>query len=208
MGASSLHTCCGVAPDPADIPTASVSASAPISATAPDPASAASTASSTTSPTQAASAKDPPPVPTSTLPRECRANVRSYPDGATVLWNGEKIGATPLYESPVPCGPAKVTFEMRGFESGERSAGPVIGKPAGVFMRLLPLRVPVDVTSTPAGAQILVDGRSMGRTPATITMIGGRESTLVVRLPGYSLWKKKLNPEPPKVDIHADLEKR
>ncbi|MEZ4314211.1 MAG: PEGA domain-containing protein [Polyangiaceae bacterium] len=130
-----------------------------------------------------------------------------YPDGATVLWNREKIGATPPVQSPV-VRPRQSHLRDAGFESGERSAGYVIGKPAGVFMRLLPLRVPVDVTSTPAGAQILVDGRSMGRTPATITMIGGRESTLVVRLPGYSLWKKKLNPEPPKVDIHADLEKR
>lgn len=147
-------------------------------------------------------------VPTSTLPRECRANVRSYPDGASILWNGEPIGPTPLADTPVPCGPARVTFQLRGFETGERSTGAIIGKPAGVFLRLTPARVPVDVTSTPAGAQILLEGRPMGRTPATITMVGPKESKLLLRLTGYKVWTTGVVPEPPRVTIHADLEKK
>ncbi len=147
-------------------------------------------------------------APTSTLPRECRTNVRSYPDGASILWNGEPIGTTPLSDAAVPCGPARVTFQLRGFEAGERSAGPVVGKAAGVFLRLTPVRVPVDITSTPAGAQILIDGRLMGRTPATITMIGPRESKILIRVPGYKPWTRSIIPEQPRSTVHADLEKK
>ena len=145
---------------------------------------------------------------TSDLPRPCRANVRSYPEGATVAWNGDSLGITPLADTPVPCGPAKITFDLRGYALGERSATAVVGKAAGVFLRLAPLRVVVEVTSSPPGAQFLVDTRPMGRTPAKVSLPGLREATLVVTLAGYKPWTTKLTPEPPKVSLHADLERK
>ncbi|MBK8257269.1 MAG: PEGA domain-containing protein [Polyangiaceae bacterium] len=190
----------GRTPEPSGAPVPTQTASAEVASASVRPPAAPPTASATAAPSATT-------LPLSTLPRECRANVRSFPDGATVLWNGENLGVTPLEGAGVPCGSAKVTFQLRGYESGERSAGPVAGKTAGVFLRLTPIRVPVDITSKPAGAQILLDGRSMGRTPATINVIGGKESKLVVRLPGYELWTTKLTPEPPKVEIQAELQK-
>lgn len=182
------------APDPA--PTQSVSSSL---ATAVPPAT--SSPAPSAAPTASAAS-------TSTLPRECRAHVRSYPLGASVSWNGEPIGPTPLSDAPVPCGPARVTFELTGYETGERSAVALAGKPAGAFLRLTPVRIPLDVTSTPPGAYISLEGRSMGRTPATLTLMGPRESTLVLRLTGYQTWTHKITPEPPRVTVHADLQKK
>lgn len=142
------------------------------------------------------------------LPRECKANVRSYPQGAAILWNGEARGNTPLADLAVPCGPAKITFELLGYEHGERSAFAVIGKSSGVFLRLVPVLVPVDVRSTPPSAQILVNGRIVGRTPASIALVGFREATITLVLPGYKSWTNKLTPEPPKLSVQAELEKK
>lgn len=173
------------------------------SSASPPTATATATAAPTASATASASATSEPSAPA--LKRECKANVRSYPPGATVQWNGESIGLSPLGDVPVPCGPAKVTFDLTGYEHGERSAGAVVGKNAGVFLRLVPILVAVAVTSKPPGAQILVDGRTVGRTPASITMTGMREATLVVTLPHYKAFTQKVTPEPPKMSIHADL---
>jgi len=186
-------------------PTTAITASSP----APERTGTSTSAPALTAsaaPTISASATPSAAPSTPLLKRECKANVRSYPTGATVLWNGESIGLSPLQDIPVPCGPAKVTFDLTGYEHGERSAGAVVGKNAGVFIRLVPILVSVDVTSTPPGAQILVDGRTVGRTPSSISMVGMREATLVVTLPRFKPFKQKVTPEPPKLSIHADLQ--
>src|SRR5262249_55111072 len=161
------------------LPTATV---APPASTAPV---------SSAAPSASASSK-------SMIPHECRANIRSYPLGVSILWNGELLGNTPLNETPVPCGPARVTFQLAGYETTERSAGPIVGKASGVFARLTPVPIPLEITSTPPGAQILIEGRSMGRTPTTVTLMGPRESTIALRLPGYQPWTRKFTPELPK----------
>ncbi len=194
---------------PGDSPSAGTAA--PLASSAPAPertgspapipaATAAATASVTAAPTSA------PAIPA--LKRECKANIRSYPQGATILWNGENLGTTPLADMPVPCGPAKVTFDLAGYEHGERSAGAVVGKTAGVFLRLVPTLVPVDVISNPPGAQVLVDGRIVGRTPASISMFAMREATVALALPRYKPWSQKFTPQPPKGTVNAELEHR
>jgi hypothetical protein len=142
------------------------------------------------------------------LPRECKANVRSYPQGAAVGWNGESLGTTPLANVAVPCGRASVTFDVRGYEPGEREAMAMQGKSAGVFMRLAPRLIPIEITSAPPGAQVLVDGRSVGHTPAKLAKVGFKEMKLVVVLPGYLAWTQTVTPEPPSVSVHADLKRK
>lgn len=182
--------------------SAATSAAPPVASTAEPVASAAPSASASASAAPGAATSIPP------LKRECKANVRSYPQGAAVTWNNEALGTTPLADAPVPCGPAKVIFELAGYERGERSAGAVMGKTGGVFLRLSPVLVPVDVTSTPPGAQVLVDGHSMGRTPLSLSMVGVRESTVTLKLPGYKVWNQKVQPQGPKATVHGDLEKK
>ncbi len=192
---------------PSDVPTSGTATPTASSVAAPERTGApvpAATATATATASAAATAA--PSIPA--LKRECKANIRSYPQGAAILWNGDSLGTTPLADTPVPCGPAKVTFDLAGYEHGERSAGAVVGKAAGVFLRLVPTLVPVDVTSTPPGAQVLVDGRTVGRTPASITMFAMREATVAVALPRHKPWSQKFTPQPPKGAVHADLEKK
>ncbi len=192
---------------PAESPSAGTAAPLASSAPAAERTGApAPVPTATASATASASASAAPAIPA--LKRECKANIRSYPQGANILWNGESLGTTPLADMPVPCGPAKVTFDLTGYEHGERSAGAVVGKTAGVFLRLVPTLVPVDVTSTPPGAQVLVDGRTVGRTPASITMFAMREATVAVALPRHKPWSQKFTPQPPKGQVHADLERK
>lgn len=142
------------------------------------------------------------------IPRECKANVRSYPQGAAVMWNQEALGTTPLADVAVPCGPAKVQFDVRGYVHGERRAIAILGKSTGVFIRMAPMLIPIEVTSTPSSAQVLVDGRSVGRTPAKFAKVGFNEVKITVVQPGYLAWSKTVTPEPPSVAVHADLSKK
>lgn len=187
----------GRSPDPPSVPTSVPSASVPPATAAPEksappPPSAVPAASVTSA---------------AALPHECRAIVRSYPQGAAVKWNDESLGLTPLALAAVPCGAARVTFQLRGFEVGERSANAIPGKNTGVFLRLAPVRIQVDVSSTPPGAQIVLNGRTLGRTPATVTMLGPNDGALLLRLAGYKSWRRDLPPDPPRLTVHADLEK-
>ena len=174
---------------------------------APTPRTGAPIPTATGAPTPSASASSTAPAGPSP-PRDCRANVRSFPLGANVQWNGEALGITPLNEAAVPCGPAKIAFALSGFEPGERTATAILGKNAGVFLRLLPVLVPVEVTSAPPGARILVDGRAVGTTPANVAIAGQREATVMLTHPRYKTWTRRLVPEPPRVTLHAELERR
>jgi hypothetical protein len=64
----------------------------------------------------------------------------------------------------------------------------------------------VAVSSTPAGAEIEVDGRFMGSTPSSIALAPG-EHAVVVRKPGFKPWERKLQLTGGEIRLSADLEK-
>ena len=61
------------------------------------------------------------------------------------------------------------------------------------------------IASTPAGADIEVDGAFVGNTPSTIGVSAG-EHVITVSKKGYKPWERKLTVTSGKIDIAADLE--
>jgi PEGA domain len=71
-------------------------------------------------------------------------------------------------------------------------------KPSGTDAQL-------DVTSTPPGADVELDGNFVGDTPSNIGVSPG-DHAITITKKGYSLWEKKIKVSSGKVNISAELE--
>ncbi|MBI1749035.1 MAG: PEGA domain-containing protein [Acidobacteria bacterium] len=63
----------------------------------------------------------------------------------------------------------------------------------------------LEITSTPAGAEIEIDGTFVGNTPSTISVSPG-DHVIMIKKSGYKLFEKKLKTTTGKVSITAALE--
>jgi len=63
----------------------------------------------------------------------------------------------------------------------------------------------VAVSSTPAGADIDLDGTFVGSTPSTIPVTPG-DHTITVKKPGFTAWERKIKVTGGKIQISAELE--
>ncbi len=62
----------------------------------------------------------------------------------------------------------------------------------------------LQISSTPAGADIEIDGNFVGSTPSTISASAG-EHHIVIKKAGFIAWEKKMTVSTGQVTIHADL---
>lgn len=63
----------------------------------------------------------------------------------------------------------------------------------------------LDITSTPAGAEIELDGSFVGNAPSSISVAAG-DHTLKVTKTGFAMWEKKIKTSSGKVNIAAELQ--
>jgi serine/threonine-protein kinase len=111
----------------------------------------------------------------------------SQPRGAKVSVDGgtETGWVTPFTVSNLSAGEHKVVFFKPGYVEKSRTITVAAGKNAPVAVELSPALSKVVVSSTPAGAYIVVDGKETGKvTPAELTLEKG-EHTLLVHETGY-----------------------
>jgi hypothetical protein len=64
----------------------------------------------------------------------------------------------------------------------------------------------LNISSTPAGADIEIDGRFVGNTPSAVSVTPG-DHTVAVQMDGYQSWKRTINTGGGKVRIAATLAK-
>jgi hypothetical protein len=68
-------------------------------------------------------------------------------------------------------------------------------------------KVRCNFSSTPAGADITVDGKYLGNTPSEIPLTTGTH-VVILSMPGFAEWKRELTVEPDSVvNVTASLEK-
>jgi TonB family protein len=123
--------------------------------------------------------------------------VESQPAGARVSVNGEDRGETPLRLSELALGTYEVRVERSGFEAQARpvtlSEGAADGTLRFVLARPAPLQGEADIVSTPSGASVSVDGRSVGTTPITGLRLRAGRRRLEVALEGHESWTDTVN---------------
>jgi len=122
-----------------------------------------------------------------------RVSFESLPTGAEVAIDGQILGTTPLAMLALPAGHLRVEFEMPRYQpltmevdvAGMDIAQTVTGE-------LVPDWAEVALSSTPAGAEILVDDEPTGlSTPAIVQILAG-EREIQLRAPGHKSHRQRL----------------
>ncbi len=187
-----------------------------------------------------------PPVPEippkeTAAPIEGILKVSSEPDGASVWLDREEIGATPLERRDLAHDVYIVRIEKDGYESLELAADisghtpevlldVTLRKPRRSQPAAAPKRAFINVTSTPSGASVLIDGKAVGDTPVERFRAQPGSRSVVVQMEGYQPWETSVDlkagasetieaalepieappppePEPPEVEVGALVER-
>jgi eukaryotic-like serine/threonine-protein kinase len=183
------------AAEPASQPAASQPAPAqPVQAQAPQPSApaqvepAAPVAESEPTPTHVAAAagrgknarKRSAPAPPAIVPGQIA--IDSTPQGAQVQLDGktDPSWVTPFTLSGLNPGQHAVTVSKAGYSTDSRTVEVASGSKAFVVTHLNQIMATLSVTSTPAGANVYIDGKDTGKlTPAQVSVDKGQHVVLV-----------------------------
>ncbi|MGH9567199.1 MAG: PEGA domain-containing protein, partial [Candidatus Angelobacter sp.] len=117
-----------------------------------------------------------------------QVTVNSTPAGAEVTVDGQTDPSwvTPLSLTGVAPGRHTINVSKAGYTSEARTVDVSQGSKAVIALQLGQLSAGISVSSTPAGAEIYLDGRDTGRqTPAQISVDKQGNHNLVVKKQGY-----------------------
>jgi serine/threonine-protein kinase len=137
----------------------------------------------------------PPPV---TAPAFGTLVIESEPPGATVTVDGTKVtGTTPLERAGLDAKrPHVVQVTLAGYKDLVREVTVAEGARQPLLLTLVGEQRSLLVTSTPAGAQITVDGRPAGVTPAPVPIEVGKTYSIEVKRGSSAPFKQLLHVEP------------
>ncbi|MEP4486983.1 MAG: PEGA domain-containing protein [Halioglobus sp.] len=118
-------------------------------------------------------------------PAWAEITVASEPDGAAILIDGEQAGTTPA-TLEVLQGEHQLIIQAAGFSSAMQDLEVVAqqAQDLGNFV-LEPASGVVNLTSTPEGANVTVNGEFRGQTPVTLELSPERSHRLSLSRPGY-----------------------
>ena len=119
-------------------------------------------------------------------------DIQSEPTGATVYSEGKSLGETPLSHVELKDGASDLKLELAGFEpktyrikEGDTSVT--------VKMELPPNMV--SVVTDPAGAEVFLNGKSMGKTPIQSLGIPSEGARKIrISRDGYLPWEHEVDP--------------
>jgi hypothetical protein len=113
-------------------------------------------------------------------------DLRSVPDGASVMMEEKYRGKTPLTISALALGTYTVTFSQFGYQKFITQVPVESGRISEVTATLSPDSGALSITSVPLGARVLVDGMSTGIAPVTAGNLTRGNHTVAVSLDGYT----------------------
>jgi hypothetical protein len=112
-------------------------------------------------------------------------DIRSVPANVSVVVNGNYKGSTPLVVSNLDPGTYQITFSRFDYEKFSTSAAVESGAITEVTATLQPKTGTLVINTTPLGAQILLDGTSVGTAPVTRPNLAAGNHTINATLDGY-----------------------
>jgi hypothetical protein len=123
----------------------------------------------------------------------------SLPQGASVYVDGRNYGPAPQLASGLSPGFHQVRLSLQGFQDWSGQVQVTAGGTTTVSQTLLatptdrPTVAPgtgtLQVSSSPAGAQVFLDNVYMGISPLTLPGVSTGSHLILLKLPGYSDWE-------------------
>jgi hypothetical protein len=120
--------------------------------------------------------------------------VQSNPSGASVFLDGTYKGTTemgnPLDLTGVAPGSHTIDIKLENYNDYSTVIEVTAGKVSRINAEMVPVSQPtqsgiVQITSSPAGANVFLDNTCTGITPLTLPSVNAGTHTLLVSLPGY-----------------------
>jgi len=138
-----------------------------------------------------------------------RVSIITDPEGATVSWDNQVVGKTPLRIDPVTPGWHRMVLEAPGcvpLKESLKIQGSIEMK-VGLFLRQRRVRV----ITNPPGAEISVDGRLAGTSPVLVSLKAKQTHRLVARKQNhreayYEFAPKPATAQAPPQEVTIDLE--
>ena len=109
----------------------------------------------------------------------------SVPDGASVMMGEKYLGNTPMRVSDLSPGTYDIIFSQFGYQKFSTRVPVEAGRITEVSATLVPDTGALAITSVPAGASVMVDGKNSGIAPATIGNLTVGNHTVAISLDGY-----------------------
>lgn len=126
----------------------------------------------------------------------CRVTIATNPAGSTVKLNDQLLGISPLTIS-APCEKHKLSVARARYQTTTQWLTLSDGEARTLSITLARPVHTVTVTSSPPGADILVDGRRAGTTPAVLQLAGFAAVQVTFTKPGFQPITRKLYSKTP-----------
>ncbi|MBK9648488.1 MAG: PEGA domain-containing protein [Deltaproteobacteria bacterium] len=110
----------------------------------------------------------------------------STPSGASVTIDGKEVGKTPIRVASIAEGDHSYSLSLTGFETIEGTLTQRKGGNPLTKHVLESSRGRFAVTSKPAGAEVWLDGASVGKTPLQLSDVPPGQHTVLLISPGYA----------------------
>jgi formylglycine-generating enzyme required for sulfatase activity len=123
-----------------------------------------------------------------------------------VIIDGEAAGTGPGIIEDIPRGPHIVEFrKYRYFPLRQEIEIEGLGRTQSVEVELEPAWGQMQITSVPDGAEVIVDGQSVGATPIT-TEVLETGTQLAIAMRGYKTWEKQVSVQAGSSEIYPTIE--
>ena len=120
-------------------------------------------------------------------------SISSSPDNAKVYVSGDFIGNTPI-DTKVIAGLTELTYQKEGFKDLIQVERVQRGENRTLeTAKLEPLPGKLQLTSNPSAAQIFVNGRFLGKTPASIELHPDYDHLITLKAEGFNSESKNFN---------------
>jgi hypothetical protein len=169
---------------------------------APEPAPGPDFGSNLASDPDAGSATDPPPGQGSEA--SCAIDVTTRPKGAAVVLAGETLGKTPL-QAEVPCGKHELEIKKSRYVDQTREVDLSPGPAEPIKVALDRPEYKLRIVSHPAGGQVSVNRKAIGKTPVDVQVRGFEGADVEVSMTGHKTWTRRVYARRPNTDVTARL---